>query len=1073
MSSMLLSFSCTQESGGSDPVAEGGVANTPAPGPSTRVQVFIERTAGQADLTDELPISFTATFSRAIQAGTFVGSDLQNLGDAANTNFSVSRLNSQTYRISVLSTDEGNIFPFLPQDSVLDNFGNGNFPSLTTGGGVRYSLGFGVSIEQRSTQTDPTKTFPIEFDLEFEFPINPTTFTIADITQSGTSTGVTWNIINSGDNQNYIIQALSADQEGTIVPTIAAELITLPTLEVNSPSLSVDNSVTYAPDFGVTIEQSLTQLDPTELLPINFDVVFSVPIDPATFTSADIIQNGGAPDLVWSIVNSGDDQNFTLQLTNASDSGLVIPSIAASTVKSALGADNLDSTSADNSVLYAQTFEVTINQAAAQLDPASGFNISYDVVFEKAIDPSTFTPSDITQLGSATGVNWNIVNSGDDINFTLTATAATSEGTIAPFLAYNSVQNSINETNADSTSTDNVVLYRTSFSATIEQATIQTLDPTGSLPIYFDVSFGEAIDPTSFTPTDITQTGTATDLVWTVTNTGDNQNFLLTLTEVNGDDGTVIPTIISDMVTAAIDPTVGNADSTSVDNTVDYNTSQVLTLTIIDSDTIDADGVSTTRLRVNVKDVLGLNIAGASVSLNIPPNGGSVDVSPQVTNAGGNVTFTITSSTVAGVYSYTATGPESDSNSVDVTFSPGPVAAVTLSVTGASEIAADASSTTTLEALLEDAFGNAVPLTSATLSIPTDGGTSTLTTDSNASGIASYTLTSSLVLGTYSYTVTSNSITSNAVDVDFIAGPVAAVTLTVTGASSIVADGVETTTIEVLVEDALGNPAEGRTVNLTIPTNGGSVVSVNLVSDAAGLVTYTLTSSTVTGIYNYTANSNAVTSNLENVTFVAGPPAAITLTRTGNYLIGADEIQSTTFQATVKDAFNNDVPNFPVTLNIPANGGTTTNPSNTNASGVVNFTLVSSLVEGIYSYTATAGAVSSNSQDAEFKAAELSWDQASFVYPCGNTTQQFTLTNIGEALSGTINIALVAGGGTTGAFSIAVNNCGGTTLDKNESCTVSVNKSDQGTFLGGCRNGTRVLRATAAPGGTADVNLSF
>ena len=71
-----------------------------------------------------------------------------------------------------------------------------------------------------------------------------------------------------------------------------------------------------------------------------------------------------------------------------------------------------------------------LSKSLPKADPTNALPIEFDVVFEEAIDPTTFTSADITQNGTATVDSWNIVNSGDNINFTLQATAISADGTV-------------------------------------------------------------------------------------------------------------------------------------------------------------------------------------------------------------------------------------------------------------------------------------------------------------------------------------------------------------------------------------------------------------------------------------------------------------------------------------------------------------------------------------------------------------------------------------------------------------------------------------------------------------------
>ena len=82
-----------------------------------------------------------------------------------------------------------------------------------------------------------------------------------------------------------------------------------------------DGSVNYRTKIDVTVNQKDTQLDPAELLPIEFDVVFSEAISPGTFTTADITHSGDAVVDTWTITDTGDSRTFTLRATAVSTLG--------------------------------------------------------------------------------------------------------------------------------------------------------------------------------------------------------------------------------------------------------------------------------------------------------------------------------------------------------------------------------------------------------------------------------------------------------------------------------------------------------------------------------------------------------------------------------------------------------------------------------------------------------------------------------------------------------------------------------------------------------------------------------
>ena len=97
-----------------------------------------------------------------------------------------------------------------------------------------------------------------------------------------------------------------------------------------------------------------------------------------------------------------------------------------------------------------------------------------------------------------------------------------------------------------------------------------TSDPTSSSGFSYRVLFSEAIDTGTFTTGDIANAGTGggTTLTWSLTNCGDDTNFMLTATAVAG-DGTIIPVLAASSVQ---NPSGNNNSiSTAIDNSVTYS----------------------------------------------------------------------------------------------------------------------------------------------------------------------------------------------------------------------------------------------------------------------------------------------------------------------------------------------------------------------------------------------------------------------------------------------------------------------------------------------------------------------
>ncbi|NQZ00727.1 MAG: Ig-like domain-containing protein, partial [Bdellovibrionales bacterium] len=120
-------------------------------------------------------------------------------------------------------------------------------------------------------------------------------------------------------------------------------------------------------DFPVILNQASDQTDPALSAPLEFSITFFASIDEATFTTSDIVQAGTASGITWSIINSGDDQSFTLRANSISNEGTLIPSISAGAVQTSDGRQNLATASTDNSVTYCNLASVQLTAAVTTL----------------------------------------------------------------------------------------------------------------------------------------------------------------------------------------------------------------------------------------------------------------------------------------------------------------------------------------------------------------------------------------------------------------------------------------------------------------------------------------------------------------------------------------------------------------------------------------------------------------------------------------------------------------------------------------------------------------------------------
>ncbi|WKZ54121.1 MAG: lamin tail domain-containing protein [Anaerolineales bacterium] len=213
--------------------------------------VTVNQEINQSDPTNVLPIRFIVKFSEPINVSTFAVSDITQTGTAKGITWNLENTgDNKKFKLSATASGYGTLKPIIEANRVLDLVGLNNTKSISTDNQVDYEKPLTVTVNQAAKQKDPTIDLPIEFTVVFSQAIAPSTFTVEDIKQTGTVTGVKWSIINSGDNRKFTLSAIDTDgySYGTFVPVIPAG-------KVKSANGSLDNFASTSTDGEVTYVQ--------------------------------------------------------------------------------------------------------------------------------------------------------------------------------------------------------------------------------------------------------------------------------------------------------------------------------------------------------------------------------------------------------------------------------------------------------------------------------------------------------------------------------------------------------------------------------------------------------------------------------------------------------------------------------------------------------------------------------------------------------------------------------------------------------------------------------------------------
>ena len=148
----------------------------------------------------------------------------------------------------------------------------------------------------------------------------------------------------------------------------------------------------------VTIDQAMTQVDPTNTASIDFTATFDEAA--ANFTAADVTLGGTAPGTL-SAVLSGGPTVYTITVTGMTGTGTVTASLAGGVATDLAGNDNTASTSTDNEVTFDPVAPQAGSLIANDIVTSGGISYTFTLVYSDnlAIDASSVDGNDIRVTG--------------------------------------------------------------------------------------------------------------------------------------------------------------------------------------------------------------------------------------------------------------------------------------------------------------------------------------------------------------------------------------------------------------------------------------------------------------------------------------------------------------------------------------------------------------------------------------------------------------------------------------------------------------------------------------------------
>lgn len=410
---------------------------------------------------------------------------------------------------------------------------------------------------------------------------------------------------------------------------------------------------------------------------------------------------------------------------------------------------------------------------------------------------------------------------------------------------------------------------------------------------------------------------------------------------------------------ATIDLKSSKQEDNTVEVTLENGVKQTLIVSFVgDSSTaqvdlqkskneVVADGNDSATMTATVRDAKGNQLNDVKVTFNV--NSAEAKLSQTEVNSHDGIATATLTSLKNGDYRVTASvSSGSQANQQVIFIGDQSTAALTLSVPSG-DITVTNTAPLHMTATLQDKNGNPLKDKEITFSVPNDvasrfsiSNSGKGMTDSNGTAIASLTGT---LAGTHMITARlANSNVSDTQPMTFVADKDRAVVVLQTSKAEIIGNGVDETTLTATVKDPSNHPVAGITVNFTMPQDVAANFTLEnngiAITQANGEAHVTLKGKKA-GTHTVTATlGNNNTSDSQPVTFVADKASAQVVLQISKDEITGNGVDSATLTATVKDQFDNEVNNLPVTFSSASSGLTLTpGVSNTNESGIAQATL--------------------------------------------------------------------------------------------------------------------------------------
>jgi hypothetical protein len=877
--------------------------------------------------------------------------------------------------------------------------------------------------------------------------------TVAFSFSGGGSAGTIGAVTDNGDGTyTAVLTGTLAGSASTVHATIGGSAVTsmLPTVTVTPGSVSLAQSV-------VSVSAATISSGGTSTLTLTAKDAAGNQLVAGGLTVAFTFSGGGSAGTIGSVTdNNNGTYTATLTGTTSGTASTVHSTIGGSAVTSSLPTVTVN----PGGVSLAQSV-VSVSAATIQSGSTSTLTLTAKDAAGNQLTSGGLTVAFTFSGGGSAGSIGSVTDhSNGTYTATLTGTTSGTASTVHATIGGSAVTSSLPTVTVDPGS---VSLAQSVVS--VSAGTI-TSGNTSTLTLTAKDAAGNQLTSGGLTVAFTFSGGASAGTIGSVTDNSDG-TYTATLTgTTSGTASTVHATIGGSAVTSTLPTITVNPGAATLAQSV----------VSVSAATINSGGTST--LTLTAKDAAGnqLTSGGLTVAFAYSGGGSAGTIGSVTDNNNGTYTATLTGTTSGSASTVSATlgGSAVTSSLPTVTVNPGS-ASLAQSLVSVSSGTITSGNTSTLTLTAKDAAGNQLTSGGLTVAFTFSGGVSagtigSVTDNSNGTYTATLTGTTSGSASTVHATIGGSAVTSSLPTVTVNPGTASLAQSIVSVSASSILSG-NTSTLTLTAKDASGNAltSGGLTVAFTF-SGGSSAGTIGSVTDNSnGTYTATLTGTTsgTASTVHATIGGSAVTSTLPTVTVSPGAVSASTSTIavTSNSVV-ANGSSTTTVTITLKDANNNPISGVTPQFASTGTGNTLTQPgSATDSNGQATGTIASSVAETkTLDISSPAGLTGVTTTVTFTQPAVLSISPSTFdfggVKPGTSVSQQFTITNSGNATATAVYVAVTAGDTTDFTIGGGTNNCG------TSGSTVSVNAGSTCTFY------VQYAASAGTPGTTANTTVT-